>query len=86
MRNKRMSNAISEHLKIDKDDYQVRNIVNRIYHNILRDYIAHANEREVLDGLYKFYTESDLTLINKKQLKIYQEYEKLATIDKRTCR
>lgn len=65
-------------LDADDSNHQVGKIINFLYHNVLRDYIAHANEQEVLDRLYKFYTESDLTLINKQQLKIYKELEKLS--------
>lgn len=64
--------------KIDADDHQIRLIVNTLYNHILRDYIAHANERKILNNLYRFYTESDLILISKQQLRIYQEIEKLS--------
>lgn len=57
-------------------DYPARHIADNIYHHILRDFIAHANKHEVLDRLYKFYTESDLTIISKQQLRVYQEIEK----------
>ena len=71
-----MTNAIDQRLKIDKDSHQVRMIVNNLFHHILERYIARVNERDVIDDLFKFYTESDLTLISKQQLKVYQEYEK----------
>lgn len=63
-------------LKIDIKDNKVRQIVHAVYHNILSEYIAPANQRAVLNDLYKFYTESDLTLIHKVHLKQYQEMEK----------
>lgn len=69
---------INSRLKIDATDHQIRVIVNTIYHHILKDFIAHANEREVINRLYNFYTESDVTLISKQQLRAYQEMEKLS--------
>lgn len=68
--------ATTQRLKLDSEEHQVRQIVYFLYYNILRDYIGRANEREVIDDLYKFYTESDLTLISKQQLRVYQELEK----------
>ncbi len=68
--------ATQSALTIDRDEYQIRQIVNRIFY-LIQPYVAHANEREVMELLYKFYTEGDLTLIHKQQLKIYQELEKL---------
>ena len=68
-----MSNA----LITDSERHRIYQLVQRLYHSILRDYIAHANEREVLDALYKFYTECDVTLISKEQLKVYQKMEEL---------
>ncbi len=61
--------ALDASLKIDKEQYQVRQIINSLYHNILRDYIAHANERE-------FYTESDVTVISKDEVRKYRELDK----------
>lgn len=69
-------NTIEQRLKIDADNNQIRMIVNTLYHHILHNYIAPANERQVLDNLYKFYTESDVTLISKQQLRVYQELDK----------
>lgn len=68
---------MSKVLDIDIERHRVDQIILRLYHSILRDYIAHANEREVLDALYKFYTECDVTLISKEQLKVYQKMEEL---------
>lgn len=64
--------------EIEKEttDYQAQRIVNQLYDHVLLDFIAHANEREVISRLYKFYTESDLILISKQQLRVYQELEK----------
>lgn len=70
--------ATNSRLKIDADDCQIRIIVNTLYHHILCDFIANANEREVFDRLYRFYTESDITLISKQQLRVYQELEKVS--------
>lgn len=68
--------TINRRLKLDDEEYQVRRIVNFLYHNVLRDYIGRANERDVIDNLYKFYAESDMILIGKQQLRVYQELEK----------
>lgn len=68
---------MSKVLDIDIERHRVDQIILRLYHSILKDYIARANEREVLDALYKFYTESDVTLISKQQLKVYQKMEEL---------
>lgn len=58
------------------EDHQIRMVVSTLYNHILHDYIANANERKVLEALYRFYTESDLALISKQQLRVYQELEK----------
>lgn len=68
--------ATDSRIKYNFADHQIRIIVNTLYNHILRDFIAHANEREVINSLYRFYTESDITLISKQQLRIYQELEK----------
>ena len=72
-----MTNSLNERIKIDQEHYRIVQLVNTVYYTMLRDYIAHANEREVLENLYNFFTDSDLTLITKQQLKVYQELEKL---------
>lgn len=69
-------NAANTRQQINAEDHQIRMVVNTLYDHILRDYIAQANEREVLEALYRFYTESDLALISKQQLRVYQELEK----------
>lgn len=71
-----MNDTLSKRLEADQEHYRIMRLVNVLYHNILRDYIAPTNERDVLENLYKFYTDSDITLINKNQLKVYQELEK----------
>lgn len=68
--------SINSRLKLDAADHQIRIIVNTLCYHILHEFIAHANEREVIDSLYRFYTESDMTLISKQQLRVYQELEK----------
>lgn len=68
--------ATNSRIKLDLADHNIRIIVNTLYNHILRDYVAHANERDIIDALYKFYTESDVTLISKQQLRVYQELEK----------
>lgn len=70
--------ALNSRLQHDLADHNIRIIVNTLYNHILRDYIANINERNVIDALYKFYTESDVTLISKSQLRVYQELEKLS--------
>ena len=72
-----MTNSLNERIKTDQEHYRIVQLVNAVYHTMLRDYIANANEREVLENLYNFFTDSDLTLITKQQLKVYQELEKL---------
>lgn len=74
--NDEMEKATNQRIQINVADNQIKQIVANIYHHILRDFIAHANECEVLDSLYRFYTESDLILISKQQLRVYQELEK----------
>jgi len=64
-------------IDVDIERHRVDQIILRLYHSILKDYIARANEREVLDALYKFYTESDVTFISKKQLEVYKKMEEL---------
>lgn len=71
-----MVTATDTRIKLDFADHQIRIIVDTICHHVLRNFIAHANEREVIDSLYRFYTESDVTLISKQQLRVYQELEK----------
>lgn len=56
-------------LNIDKDEYRNRKIVLELYHKILFPYIAHANERDVMEGLYQWLAKGDVTLINKDELK-----------------
>lgn len=73
-----MNTAFTERLKLDREHNQIIQLVNTLYHTILRDYIAHANEREVLENLYKFCADSEVTLISKQQLKVYQKLEELA--------
>ena len=48
-------NDRSSILNVDKEHQQITLIVNTLYHNILRPYIAHANEREVIEGLFDFF-------------------------------
>ena len=72
-----MTNSLNERIKIDQEHYRIVQLVNTVYYTMLRDYIAYANEREVLENLYNFFNDSDLTLITKQQLKVYQELEKL---------
>lgn len=69
--------AIDSILKIDTEKHRVERIVMSIYHNVLYEYTAHANRDEIMNGLYRFFTESDFTLINKIQLRQYEEMEKL---------
>lgn len=56
-------------LNIDKDEYRNRKIVLELYHKVLFPYIAHANERDVMEKLYQWLTKSGVTLINKDELK-----------------
>lgn len=69
---------MSSILKHDAERSQAEQAVNFIYHNILRDYIAEANRREVMSNLYNFFKNGDIAIISKPQLKVYQELEKLA--------
>lgn len=71
-----MMNDRSSILNVDKEHQQITLIVNTLYHNILRPYTAHANEREVIEGLFDFFKKSEITIISKHQLKVYQELEK----------
>lgn len=64
-------------LSIDAEKQRIQQIVTSLYHNVLRDYTAYANRDDIMEGLYKFYTESDVTLISKAQLKQYEQMEKL---------
>lgn len=64
-------------ISISNEKYNITRIVNQVYHSILHDYIARANEREVMEKLYYFYSSSDIALINKVQLRQYQELERL---------
>lgn len=63
-------------LTIDVEANRTRHLVMMLYHNILHDYVARANEQDVLEGLHKFFTENDIAVIPKMQLKQYQEMEK----------
>ncbi len=63
-------------LTIDVEANRIRQYVMSLYHNVLRDYIAHANEQDVLEKLHEFYTHSEIAIIHKQQLKQYQEMEK----------
>lgn len=73
-----MEKATDQLMRIDTNENQINQIINTLYYHGLRDFIAHVNEHEVLDMLYRFYTESDMTLIPKQQLRVYQELEKLS--------
>lgn len=72
--------AIDQVLRIDTEKRRVEMIVNAIFHNILRDYTAYVNRNEIMTNLYKFFTESELTLISKVELRQYEEMKKL-TLD-----
>lgn len=63
-------------LTIDKEECQTRQLVNRLFY-LIQPYIADTNQRNVMGLLYEFYTNADITLISKTQLKQYQEMEKL---------
>lgn len=68
-------NAADTRQQINAEDNQIRMVVSTLYNHILRDYIANVNEHKVMDMLYRFYTESNLALISKQQLRVYKELE-----------
>lgn len=68
-----MSNSI---LTIDKERANIERAVQVIYHNILRDYIAEANRREVMTNLFNFFKDGNIVIISKPEWKQYQEWQK----------
>lgn len=62
-------------LNIDKERNQLYQLTQRLFHNVLHDYIAQANRRDVIDSLYEFFDKAEVALIPKQQLKIYQAME-----------
>lgn len=62
-------------LAVDKEQQQARQIVQSLFHNVLHEYIAYANRRDVMDKLFEFFEKAEIAVISKEQLKIYQALE-----------
>ncbi len=71
-----MNDRSSSILNIDKERQQINVIVNSLFHNVLHNYVAHVNERDVMYRFFEFFEKSEVAVISKQQLKIYQELEK----------
>lgn len=69
-------NDRSSILNIDKERLQIKLIVETLFRNTLSRYVADVNRRDVMDSLYEFFEKSEVIIISKQQLKIYQELEK----------
>lgn len=68
-------------LNIDKDEYRNRKIVLELYHKVLFSYIANANERDVMEGLYQWLTKGDVTLISKAELKTLEHIKNTVMLE-----
>lgn len=66
-------------LTIDKERIAIERAVQTIYHNILRDYVADANRREVMNNLYNFFKDGDIVVISRPEWRQYQEWQKTLT-------
>jgi len=71
-----MNDRSSSILNVDKERQQINIIVNFLFHDVLHQYIAYVNRRDVVCSLYEFFEKSEVTIISKQQLKVYQELEK----------
>ena len=72
--------TINEMMAIDKGKLRIKQLVDSIYHYSLHDYIADANRRDVLDKLFDFFTNENVAVISKQQLRVYEEMERM-TLD-----
>lgn len=70
--------TLDEYSRIDKERYRIKQLIDSIYHHSLNPYIANVNRREVLDALFAFFTNENVVVISKQQLRVYEEMEKLS--------
>ena len=64
---------------IDKEQYRNRKIVLELYHKVLFPYIANANEADVIQKIYEWLNNGQITLISKDELKASEYLASLAT-------